>query len=266
MRSTRRVTASDGVSLAVRESGPREAPALVLLHGIAQSAASWDALLDGPLSTTHRLVAVDLRGHGDSDKPLDDASYARPLLGEDLAAVIAQSGLVRPTVVAWSYGGVVLGEYLRARGDGALGAIVLVAAAIQSGRDAKDLYGPVMLGHARALMSDDEAVYLAGSEAFVRGCSASPLPDAEVRRAVEAMGRVPVRVRRALLSGSGDYRAELAATTVPLTTIHGDRDAVVAPAMSERLATLREGVRSEVLTGVGHLPWIEAPDAFVRAL
>jgi pimeloyl-ACP methyl ester carboxylesterase len=266
MQTSRRVTAPDGVSLAVRESGPTDARAFVLLHGIAQSGRSWDALLDGPLTARRRLVALDLRGHGDSDKPDDVGALSRAHLAGDLAAVIDQLGLRRPVIVAWSYGGVVVGEYLRRYGDAALGGVVWVAAAVKTGRDTRGLYGPTMLDHARALLSDEPAVYTAGARAFARGCAAGPLDPVTLERIVAEMLRVPPHVRRAFLSGAEDYTDDVARTTVPMATVHGEADAVVTTAMSERIEGAREGVGKQRLAGVGHLPWIEAPGALEAAL
>jgi non-heme chloroperoxidase len=260
------VSTDDGLSLAVCESGPRSAPPIVFVHGIAQSKQSWQGVLAGPLSARRRLVALDLRGHGDSDKPAGPEAFARPRLASDLAAVIRGLGLERPTIVAWSYGGVVLGEYLRRHGDGALGGVVLAAASIRTGRDALDLYGPAMLNNGRALVSDDAAVYEAGARAFLAGCTARPLPPDALEAAVAAMRVVPPHVRRALLSGSEDYRPEYAATRVPVATLHGDLDAVVAPAMSDMIAALRPGIRQARLAGVGHLPWAEEPALFTATL
>jgi len=260
------VITTDGLSLAVTDVGPRDARACIFIHGIAQSKMSWESVLAGPLASNHRLVAFDLRGHGESDKPSDGAAFARARLANDLAAVITELRLEKPHVVAWSFGGVVVGEYLRQYGEAALGSVVFVAGAVRTGRDARDLFGPVMLNHARALLAEDSASYAAGARLFLQGCSALPIAPAMLERAVEEMLLVPAHVRRALLSGGEDYRQEISRTTLPMTTIHGERDAVVLPAMSELIAGLRSGVIQVSLPNVGHTPWLEDPRAFHDAL
>jgi non-heme chloroperoxidase len=266
MYTARRVTAPDGLSLAVRDSGPRGHNDFVFLHGIAMSGQSWEPVLTGPLAQTHRLVAMDLRGHGDSDKPDDPALFSRSNLADDLAAVIAQLALQRPVIVAWSYGGVVVGEYLRRYGDAALGGVVWVAAAVKTGRDARELYGPVMIDHGGALVSRDPATYAAGAREFARGCAMRPIDDAVVERAVTEMLRVPAHVRRAFLGGTEDYTADVARTTVLMKTVHGDADAVVAPTMSDGIEAARPGVARQRIAGVGHLPWFEEPGTLEATL
>ncbi|MBX3258788.1 MAG: alpha/beta hydrolase [Labilithrix sp.] len=258
----RRVTSSDGLAIAVEDMGQPEGQPIVFVHGFAQSRGSWTSLRDGRLAATHRLVAMDLRGHGDSDKPDDERAYASERLGDDLHAVLHGLALERPVVVAWSYGGVVLGEYLRRHGGGALGGVLLAAAAVQVGKPAQALFGPVMTSNARALLSADAAAYEAGARAFVSGCSAAPLDGAHVERAVAAMLRVPVHVRRALLFHSADYSPELARCEAPTATVHGEADQVVLPRMSALVSALAPSCDPTLVAGVGHLPWLESSEAF----
>jgi pimeloyl-ACP methyl ester carboxylesterase len=83
------------------------------------------------------------------------------------------------------------------------------------------------------------------------------------------MLRVPVNVRRALLSRDEDYTSALAGCTVPLAALQGRQDSVVLPRMVERLGTQIDRLVITTLDGVGHVPWLESPAAFeasVRAL
>jgi len=266
MSTGRRVALPTTGSLAVLEAGPRGAPSVVFVHGIAQSKQVFERVLAGPLAARLRLVAFDLRGHGDSDAPAPGETLTRADLAYDLAAVIDGLGLARPTIAAWSFGGVVVGEYLRRFGDAALGGLISLAGSVRTGRDAVPWFGPAMMTHARALLSEDLDVYATAARAFISDATAAPIPPAVLEAAVAEMLRVPARVRRPLLAGGEDYTATLAATRVPIATLHGALDPVVLPAMSDLVATARPDVIAVRLAGVGHLPWIEAPDAFDAAL
>lgn len=264
---THRVTSFDETSIAFEAAGPPDAPAVVLLHGIAQSREAFRPLLDGPLSRSLRLVAVDLRGHGDSGAPADPAAYTDGApLGRDLRAVIDALGLARPWVLAWSYAGVAVGEYLRTFGGADLGGLALCAAAVAVGRDARAWCGPGMMLHARGLMSDDGVTYAAAARAFAAGCTAALLAPDVLAAAERAMQRVPAHVRRALLTRSDSFVDAVARCEAPVVTLHGDADTVVLPAMSQHIAAMRPGTRAVEFAGVGHLPWVEAPEAFADAL
>ena len=260
-----RVTSADGTGIAVETTGPIGAPAIVLLHGIVQSRQAFRSVLDGPLARDHRLVAFDLRGHGQSDKPEAPEAYsAGDQLGEDLHAVIATLGLDRPAIVAWSYGGVVVSEHLRRYGDAGLGNVIFLGAAIRLGKPAKGLLGPTMLANGRGLVSDDDAVYRAAARTFLEGCFAND--GAHVDTMLAEMMLVPAHARRALLTRSEDFDSALAGSKLTFATIHGAEDTVILPAMSEHLARVHPGTRATVVPGVGHVVPVEAPAAFEAAV
>ena len=73
-------------------------------------------------------------------------------------------------------------------------------------------------------------------------------------------------MRRALLTRSDSFVDEVVRCEAPVVTLHGDADTVVLPAMSRHIAAVRAGTRAVEFAGVGHLPWVEAPEAFADAL
>lgn len=263
------VEGSGGVRLAVSETGPSSgAPSVLFVHGFAQSRHAWDTVLQGDLARSHRLVAVDLRGHGDSDKPEGDEPYVNGVhFAGDLEAVIQRLGLERPVVVSWSYGGVVVGDYLRHRGDSALGGLFFVAASLKTGKPARTLFGPGMMSNARGLLSEDAEAYEAAARAFIGACSARRVDPSLAEESVRSMLRVPPNVRRALLSRAEDYSVELERCGRPVAALHGELDLVVLPAMSsEVVLSCARAARGTWLPGVGHLPFIEATADFEAAL
>jgi pimeloyl-ACP methyl ester carboxylesterase len=84
--------------------GHYDAPVIVLVHGITESHRSWRPIIE-PLAASHQVLAVDLRGHGDSERtgPYDPASYAG-----DVVDTIDALGLDAPLLVGHSLGGVVV--------------------------------------------------------------------------------------------------------------------------------------------------------------
>ena len=248
--------------IATSDVGPRDGRPVVFIHGIAQSRRAFDRVLAGPLARTLRLIALDLRGHGDSGLP--DGPVTRASLVDDVAEVIAD--LDRPWLAGWSFGGVVIGEYLRRHGDAALGGLLYLAGSVRTGRDAVAYFGPGMMNHARGLLSEDAAVYAASARAFVADSVVVPQPPALVDAMVADMLRVPAHVRRPLLAGGEDYTQVLAATRVPIATIHGVDDPVVLTGMSDLVIASRPDATVIRIPGAGHMPWLETPAAFEAAL
>jgi NAD(P)-dependent dehydrogenase (short-subunit alcohol dehydrogenase family)/pimeloyl-ACP methyl ester carboxylesterase len=85
--SHKSVTASDGVRLSVRVTGPGDAPTVVLVHGYPDDGTMWDGVV-AELSGRFRCVVYDVRGSGASDKPRGRKSYLLDQLAQDLRSVI----------------------------------------------------------------------------------------------------------------------------------------------------------------------------------
>jgi pimeloyl-ACP methyl ester carboxylesterase len=100
------VTAPDGVRIAYDSVG--EGAAVFLIHGFASDrvqnwrAPGWYDTLTG---AGYRVVAMDCRGHGESDKPRDPRMYGHDVMAGDAVAVMDAEGLAAPVVMGYSMGG-----------------------------------------------------------------------------------------------------------------------------------------------------------------
>jgi pimeloyl-ACP methyl ester carboxylesterase len=95
-----RTVDAGGTRISYRVWGDPALPGLVLLHGGAAHSGWWDHI--GPQLTSHRVVAPDLTGHGDSDWR---SSYDLITWAHEVLAVIEAEGLDKPVVVGHSMGG-----------------------------------------------------------------------------------------------------------------------------------------------------------------
>ena len=102
--SSRSVVSGDGTRIAYEVTG--SGPTVILLHGLMGNRHSWhtSGYVDA-LVSDYRLVMVDMRGHGESEGPLDIESYAYPNLAADIAAVVEQECDSPPTLWGYSAGG-----------------------------------------------------------------------------------------------------------------------------------------------------------------
>jgi non-heme chloroperoxidase len=109
-------------ALSVRELGGPRRPFL-LAHGLASNARLWDGVARQLAAAGHRVVSVDLRGHGRSEAP--PAGYDTDTNADDLAALAAALGLPAPVVAGQSWGGNVVLS-LVARHPGVAAAVACV--------------------------------------------------------------------------------------------------------------------------------------------
>ena len=100
--------AANGITLNARVSDERSKPPLLLLHGHPQTHLIWHRVAP-KLAEHFTLVAVDLRGYGDSDKPASDASvnhapYSKRVMAQDMVSVMQTLGFARFKVLAHDRG------------------------------------------------------------------------------------------------------------------------------------------------------------------
>jgi pimeloyl-ACP methyl ester carboxylesterase len=252
----------DGVRLCVRSRGPKDAPAIVFVHGFSQSHLSWSKQFDGNLTAQFRLIAFDLRGHGWSDKPVDAAAYHEPeRWGDDVAAVLRACGVERAVLVAWSFGGSVVLDYVATHGSGAIAGIDFVAAVIGNesayyGKDIRTL---------RLTCSADPTEGIDGTRAFLRRCFATQPTADDFERMLAYNAMVPATIRKLVLGGNGDT-SELNRLTFPVLFTQGTDDGIIAPAMSRYGVAVVPGATLSLYEGVGHAPFYESPERFDREL
>lgn len=113
---THRIAGGGGVQLHVVETGnPRGRP-ILFLHGFSQCWLQWSRQMNSSLAENYRLVALDMRGHGLSDKPRDGYNDAK-LWADDVHAVIQTLSLDHPVLSGWSYGPLAFLDYIRHYGE-----------------------------------------------------------------------------------------------------------------------------------------------------
>ncbi len=102
----RRVTLASGIELDTVDTGPKDAPALIFLHGFPESHRTWRHQI-AHLSPRFRCIAPDQRGYRGSSKPQDVASYTPDKLIGDVFALADVLGIERFTILGHDWGGAI---------------------------------------------------------------------------------------------------------------------------------------------------------------
>lgn len=262
------IESADGVQLAVYEAGNPDGPPMVFIHGFAMSHLSWEPQINGKLADEFRLVALDLRGHGASGKPLEAERYTNSRAwADDLAAVIEAKDLDRPVLVGWSYGGYVMADYLRAFGDGELGGLVFVGSTSKMGtEEAEDDLGDDFLEGIGPALSEDLRTRIAATRAFVPMLTARPMSREAHEVTLAAAMVVPAPVRRALFGRQLDNDDVLASVGIPTLVLQGSADRIVRTRSADHIADTVPGARLLVLDGLGHAVQLDDAERFNREL
>lgn len=227
---THDVSGGGGLRLHVREWGLADGPAILFIHGWSQCHLCWAKQYESSLADRFRLVAFDNRGHGMSKKPLGPEHYTNSRLwADDVASVIQALGLNRPLLVAWSYAGLIVCDYLREHGREGISGINFVAAAVTLNAAAfGPLIGPGFFEPFADATADDLPRNIQAMRRFLRGCVQRPLSGEVYEAALCWNMVVPPEVRAALADRTVDFVDVLKAVVSPVLVSHGREDLVRA--------------------------------------
>jgi pimeloyl-ACP methyl ester carboxylesterase len=276
------VRSADGTRLHVAVFGADDGETVVLAHGWTEALPYWIYVIKGLEAKGFRVVAYDLRGHGDSD-PAVGEDYSIPRFGEDLEAVLAGSlpENRRAVVAGHSLGAMSIASWAESHD---VERWVRAAALLNTG--VGDLIAEHLLlplpGIAQAL---NRAIALHGflgnraplprfstplSYAAVRhiafGPDASPAQVAFFERMLVTCPP-QVRANIGIAMSEMDLHDALPRLTVPTIVIAGADDKLTPPSHARRIAEmLPELRRLTVLEDTGHMSPLERPDVVVRAL
>lgn len=258
------VTAPDGVTLAVRESGDPQGAPVIFIHGLLGSTLNWEAQVADPRLQRYHLISYDMRGHGLSGKPAGTDAYSDGRRwADDLQAVIKSSRAVKPVVVGWSLGGAIISNYLSAYGDGAIAGAVYVDGVIEL-KPEQIVARPELY---RDLNAPDLKTHLDAVREFLRLCFHTQPAAPDFERLLANAALASWDMQRAVQSMQVDIAGGLGKAKVPVLLIYGAHDALVKGRPSiARAAEVNPRVRSVLYDASGHAPFIEEADRFNRDL
>ncbi|WP_338861659.1 alpha/beta hydrolase (plasmid) [Mycetohabitans rhizoxinica] len=259
------VRSADGVMLAGEAQGDSQAPEILFIHGLRQSRLSWEKQFADPALRHFRMVGFDLRGHGDSDKPVSLEAYSEAdRWADDVAAVIAGAKLRRPVLVGWSLGGFVAGAYLRKYGGAAIAGVNLVDAVTNL---SPDLLTAEAAAFTSTTTSHDFAVRTAATAEFLAACFHRPPTEVEMQRMLVVNGMTARAVNEGFIkTQTPDFEPVFKAYSGPILLTHGLHDRLVRLAMSERIKSIHANSRLSLFFESGHSPFYEEPVRYGQEL
>jgi pimeloyl-ACP methyl ester carboxylesterase len=261
-----------GDCIAYRDAG--DGPALLLIHGMAGSSATWQAIIP-QLSKKFRVIAPDLLGHGMSAKPRGD--YSLGAFAVFLRDLLDELGVGRATVVGQSLGGGIAMQFshqhrdycerLALIGSGGLGPDLSPMLRMLSAPGAEFVLPVVapqpVLNLGNKLGSWLTSAGIQSPRAGQMWNAYSSLSDAQTRRAF-------LRTLRSVVDHRGQAVSALnklhVAAGRPTLLIWGDHDRIIPVAHAYAAHDAVAGSRLEVLEGIGHFPHVEAPMAVADIL
>lgn len=244
----------DGTKIAWDEKG--EGEPLLLVHGSGLTRAPWRGFgYVRAFAETRRVITLDMRGHGRSDKPSDPEQYAMPLLLDDVTAVLDAAGAESADYIGYSFGARV-GFFLLAERALRIRSFVSMAGTWRS---------PAGAVAALFFPEYDEALVSGGMPAFIEGWEAArgTSLDPSTRQAFLSNDAPALRAYFSRMNREEGIPEELLTQlATPTLLIAGDRDVERRDA-SLRAAELMPNARYAELAGRDHAGTLSAADEII---
>lgn len=248
------------LTLAYEDTG--RGPPVLFIHGYPLGRRMWRPQLEALLGSM-RLIVPDLRGHGDSEAP--EAPYTIAMHADDCIDLLDGLEIDQPVIVVGiSMGGYIALELQRAFPERVAG---LVLVSTRAGADSDE-----------AKTKRNEAIALAetsGVSAVVASMLPKMMAPASQKKDAVVKGLEQVMLKTSLQGVVGDLHALrdridstpfLQHIDVPTLVIHGADDALIPVSEGQALAAGITDAQLNVMADCGHLPNVEQPQAFNRAI
>jgi len=237
-------------------------PPIVLLHGLWGGLNEWEPIID-PLAENHRVIVMDFIGFHNSDKP--DVHYHNALLAQFLAGFIEALEL-RDVILMGHAMGANTATYTAYHHPERIAGLILVDGAGYRNPD-RDLSQPLSEGMIRF-----RRVATGSSLATTRGLlerrvyNPNDVTDEWVENAFRMWVNSAAAIGDMLLEGGDLTEEEMRQIKLPTLVVWGAEDKVFSPGNAERLSNDIEGSVVRIIDRAGHLPQVEATEAFLDAV
>jgi pimeloyl-ACP methyl ester carboxylesterase len=258
-----KVLLPNGEHLAYIDMGDPKGPPVVLIHGYTDNARDWVPLIPF-LNKHYRLIVVDIRGHGQSDKP--ECCYARIDFAYDIKLLLDSLHIRKADIVGHSLGSMI-SQVLAEQWPDRVRKVILISST--GGPKPGTLPKKPAYDFAAEIRKQHEPID--PDSPFMVEWWASPTPVNEefIRRQRRDAARIPLAVWLAVLEqglGTGDIQAALPKLQAPTLLIWGSKDPIMAEDVRQSLRDALPAAKVKVFAGLGHNPFWEEPEAVAKVI
>jgi pimeloyl-ACP methyl ester carboxylesterase len=255
--STQSVRLSSGPAIHYVQQGDPDGEPILFLHGYTDSSFSFSRLLP-LLPDRFRSFALDLRGHGDSERP--DCCYGVEDHVADVVAFLDAVGVEQVTLVGHSAGSFIARRVAETHPKLVARLVLIGSAVTPLKQETRELQA--------AVHTLEDPVPAEFAREFQASTIHAPLPEGFFEQVVAESLKLPARVWKSALDGllAMDDRADLERITAPTLLIWGERDGFFFRSEVEELAAAIPGARLIVYPDTGHAVQWERPERVAEDL
>jgi 3-oxoadipate enol-lactonase len=251
--ATERLVKAGDLTMKFVEAG--DGPPVLLIHGLGWDHSLWNPTVER-FSPRYRMIAVDTRGHGGTDKPA--GPYDMGMFARDYAALADALGLKRVCVVGLSQGGMVAQQLAVLRPD-LVSSLVLMSTSCKSAPSLRDNMEARIV--AMDKIGPEAAAKIAAESIFSPAWRAAN--EGELARFYAWRSEMPTEPLNAATRALYDFdlSKDLPAIKVPTLVVAGTEDVLTRPAGMEEIAALIPGAKYQLVSDTGHMIPVEQPQA-----
>lgn len=264
-------TSADGLTLHYRDyPGRKDRPPLLCIPGLTRNARDFEPVADA-FAGEWRVIAVDLRGRGESDYAKDSATYAPPTYAEDVRALLDQLALDRVVAVGTSLGGII-SVSLAARDPARFAGLAI--------NDIGPVIEPAGLARIRDYVGQGRSfpTWMHAARAL-REMMGESFPDYSVSEwlrmakrlmAINNSGRIgfdyDMRIAEPFAADENVeppdmWSAFRAASSVPMLVLHGELSDILSSDTVDRMKRELPAMETITIARTGHAPSLDEPEA-----
>jgi pimeloyl-ACP methyl ester carboxylesterase len=264
--SKKNIALPNGESLAYIDRGKPSDPAIVLIHGYTDNARDWVPLLPY-LSKNHRLILVDIRGHGQSSKP--ECCYTRLDFAYDIKLLLDKLGVAKADVIGHSLGSIIAQTFAEYWPDHT-GRVVLISST--GGWPPDRPKKPAQFDFAAEIRKLKDPIDPDSPFMIAWWASPTPVDPDFIRRQRRDAAAIPIRVWLAVLdqglpvNAYADLQGTLPRLKAPTLLIWGSKDPIMEPEVRQSLRDGLPDAKVQIFEGLGHNPFWEDPRGVADAI
>lgn len=252
----------NGATINYVEAGNPSAPPVVFVHGFPFSHAMWDPQMEA-VSRTHRAIAYDVRGHGES--LVGDGQYTIEGHVDDLIGLLDHLGIPQTVIVGLSMGGYITLRALERHPDRFRAAALCDTRSESDSDEAKVRRAAGIAG----VKKDGSAAF---AESFAKAVfaertfTADPAAVEKIRTIIRRTPPLSIAGTLLALAARTDTTASLASIRIPVLILVGEHDVTTPPDASRAMHQRIAGSELHIIPGAAHMSNLENPAVFNEKL
>jgi 3-oxoadipate enol-lactonase len=252
----------NGAELYYVEVGNTSAVPVIFIHGFPFSHRMWSAQLDA-VCKTHRAIAYDVRGHGESD--VGDGQYTIEMHVDDLLGLLDCLNISKTVVTGLSMGGYIALRALERSQERFLAAVLCDTRSEADSNEAK-LRRAASIRNVKkqgsAMFAGEFAKSVFAEETFRK----NPAVIEEVRKTIARMPPLAISGTLLALAARTDTTASLDSIRIPTMILVGEYDSITPPAAAREMHSRIPNSELHVIPAAAHMSNLENPEAFNEKL